>query len=185
MRVQPNVRMKRSVIDRYHYEVEKEVGEGICRIGNIRVVIFARESIAGIFLVIRIMENARPLTKETIPAEDFMRGKVNGLKEAIWYTCQILANSHVESFLVHQTPFLLSLTASKRVASHIEVLSGPTDLTLFSFWTSPNERGTSLFCEEEESKTNSSHSEEESMGTLKQKPLTLDESLEKAISSKT
>ncbi|GFV96528.1 uncharacterized protein TNCV_459311 [Trichonephila clavipes] len=45
--------------------------------------------------------------------------------------------------------------------------------------------GTRLFCEEEESISNSSHSEEESMETLKQKPLTLDEKLEKAIYCKT
>ncbi|GFW56639.1 uncharacterized protein TNCV_1863491 [Trichonephila clavipes] len=45
--------------------------------------------------------------------------------------------------------------------------------------------GTRLFCEEEESISNSSHSEEESMGILKEKPLTLDEKLKKAIYSKT
>ncbi|GFW61209.1 DUF1758 domain-containing protein [Trichonephila clavipes] len=45
--------------------------------------------------------------------------------------------------------------------------------------------GTRLFCEEEESIFNSSHSEEESMEILKEKPLTLDEKLEKAIYSKT
>ncbi|GFW18763.1 hypothetical protein TNCV_1370171 [Trichonephila clavipes] len=42
-----------------------------------------------------------------------------------------------------------------------------------------------LFCEEEESISNFSHSEEESMEILKEKPLTLDEKLEKAIYSKT
>ncbi|GFT15035.1 uncharacterized protein TNCV_4316171 [Trichonephila clavipes] len=53
--------------------------------------------------------------------------------------------------------------------------------------TSPNEReiGTRLFCEEEVSISNSSRSEEESMEILKEKPLTLDEKLEKAIYSKT
>ncbi|GFX71066.1 uncharacterized protein TNCV_3648311 [Trichonephila clavipes] len=45
--------------------------------------------------------------------------------------------------------------------------------------------GTRLFCEEEESISNSSHSEEESIEILKEKPLTLDEKLEKAIYSKT
>ncbi|GFV20087.1 hypothetical protein TNCV_4193861 [Trichonephila clavipes] len=45
--------------------------------------------------------------------------------------------------------------------------------------------GTRLFCEEEESISNSSHSEEESMGILKEKSLTLDEQLEKAIYSNT
>ncbi|GFU04214.1 hypothetical protein TNCV_863421 [Trichonephila clavipes] len=40
-----------------------------------------------------------------------------------------------------------------------------------------------LFCEEEESICNSSHSEE-SMEILKEKPLTLDEKLEKAILKK-
>ncbi|GFX86202.1 uncharacterized protein TNCV_2560841 [Trichonephila clavipes] len=44
--------------------------------------------------------------------------------------------------------------------------------------------GTRLFCEKEESISNSSHSEEESMEILKEKPLT-DEKLEKAIYSKT
>ncbi|GFY11622.1 uncharacterized protein TNCV_4230911 [Trichonephila clavipes] len=44
--------------------------------------------------------------------------------------------------------------------------------------------GTRLFCEEE-SISNSSHSEEESTGILKEKPLTLDEKLEKAVYSKT
>ncbi|GFU96062.1 uncharacterized protein TNCV_3776021 [Trichonephila clavipes] len=45
---------------------------------------------------------------------------------------------------------------------------------------------TRLFCEEEESISNSSHSEEESIEILKEKPLTLDEKkLEKAIYSKT
>ncbi|GFS97607.1 uncharacterized protein TNCV_4488441 [Trichonephila clavipes] len=44
--------------------------------------------------------------------------------------------------------------------------------------------GTRLFCEEEESISNSSHSEG-SMEILKVKPLTLDEKLEKAIYSKT
>ncbi|GFX28100.1 uncharacterized protein TNCV_424271 [Trichonephila clavipes] len=44
--------------------------------------------------------------------------------------------------------------------------------------------GTRLFCEEEESIYNSSHSEE-SIEILKEKPLTLDEKLEKAIYSKT
>ncbi|GFU53064.1 uncharacterized protein TNCV_3098481 [Trichonephila clavipes] len=42
-----------------------------------------------------------------------------------------------------------------------------------------------LFCEDEESISNSSHSDEESMEILKEKPLTLDEKLEKAIYSKT
>ncbi|GFS89091.1 uncharacterized protein TNCV_1258471 [Trichonephila clavipes] len=45
--------------------------------------------------------------------------------------------------------------------------------------------GRRLFCEEEESISNSSHSEEESIEILKEKPLTLDEKLEKAIYSKT
>ncbi|GFT79858.1 uncharacterized protein TNCV_4597791 [Trichonephila clavipes] len=45
--------------------------------------------------------------------------------------------------------------------------------------------GTRLFCEEEEPISNSSHSEEESIEILKEKPLTLDEKLEKAIYSKT
>ncbi|GFT15875.1 uncharacterized protein TNCV_3314621 [Trichonephila clavipes] len=45
--------------------------------------------------------------------------------------------------------------------------------------------GKRLFCVEEESISNSSHSEEESMEILKEKPLTLDEKLEKAIYSKT
>ncbi|GFY05123.1 uncharacterized protein TNCV_3269951 [Trichonephila clavipes] len=45
--------------------------------------------------------------------------------------------------------------------------------------------GTRLFCEEEESISNSSHSEEESIEILKEKPLTLDEKLVKAIYSKT
>ncbi|GFS82335.1 uncharacterized protein TNCV_3340501 [Trichonephila clavipes] len=45
--------------------------------------------------------------------------------------------------------------------------------------------GTRLFCEEEESISNSSHSEEESIEILKEKPLTLDEKLDKAIYSKT
>ncbi|GFX10524.1 uncharacterized protein TNCV_2583461 [Trichonephila clavipes] len=40
--------------------------------------------------------------------------------------------------------------------------------------------GTRLLCEEEESISNSSHSKEESMELLKEKPLTLDEKLEKA-----
>ncbi|GFT55745.1 uncharacterized protein TNCV_4736511 [Trichonephila clavipes] len=40
--------------------------------------------------------------------------------------------------------------------------------------------GTRLFCEEEESISNSSHSEEDSIEILKEKPLT-DEKLEKAI----
>ncbi|GFW03216.1 uncharacterized protein TNCV_158351 [Trichonephila clavipes] len=40
--------------------------------------------------------------------------------------------------------------------------------------------GKRLFCEEEESISNSSHSEEESMDILKEKPLTLDEKFEKA-----
>ncbi|GFS69405.1 uncharacterized protein TNCV_4012021 [Trichonephila clavipes] len=44
--------------------------------------------------------------------------------------------------------------------------------------------GTMLFCEEEESIANSSHSEEENIAILKEKPLTLDEKLEKAINSK-
>ncbi|GFW66483.1 uncharacterized protein TNCV_3310021 [Trichonephila clavipes] len=44
--------------------------------------------------------------------------------------------------------------------------------------------GTRLFCEEDESISNSSHSEEESIEILKEKPLTLDEKLEKAIYSK-
>ncbi|GFT65378.1 uncharacterized protein TNCV_1069271 [Trichonephila clavipes] len=45
--------------------------------------------------------------------------------------------------------------------------------------------GTRLFCEEEESISNSSHSEEESIEILKEKPLTLEEKLETAIYSKT
>ncbi|GFT53264.1 uncharacterized protein TNCV_4233581 [Trichonephila clavipes] len=45
--------------------------------------------------------------------------------------------------------------------------------------------GTRLFCEEEESIFNFSHSEEESIEILKEKPLALDEKLEKAIYSKT
>ncbi|GFX06843.1 uncharacterized protein TNCV_1201581 [Trichonephila clavipes] len=45
--------------------------------------------------------------------------------------------------------------------------------------------GTRLFCEEEGSISISSHSEKESMEILKEKPLTLDEKLEKAIYSKT
>ncbi|GFW91993.1 uncharacterized protein TNCV_2152731 [Trichonephila clavipes] len=45
--------------------------------------------------------------------------------------------------------------------------------------------GTRLFCEEEESISNFSHSEEESIEILKEKPLALDEKLEKAIYSKT
>ncbi|GFS72472.1 uncharacterized protein TNCV_2116191 [Trichonephila clavipes] len=45
--------------------------------------------------------------------------------------------------------------------------------------------GKRLCCEEEESISNSSHSEEESMEILKEKPLTLDEKLEKAIYCKT
>ncbi|GFT71633.1 BED-type domain-containing protein [Trichonephila clavipes] len=45
--------------------------------------------------------------------------------------------------------------------------------------------GTRLFCEEEESISKSSHSEEESIEILKEKPLTLEEKLEKAIYSKT
>ncbi|GFX86729.1 uncharacterized protein TNCV_1409261 [Trichonephila clavipes] len=45
--------------------------------------------------------------------------------------------------------------------------------------------GTRLFCEEEESISNSSHSEEDSMEILKEKPLTLDEKLAKAIYSTT
>ncbi|GFX51543.1 uncharacterized protein TNCV_5012471 [Trichonephila clavipes] len=45
--------------------------------------------------------------------------------------------------------------------------------------------GTKLFCGEEESISNSSHSEEESMEILKEKPLTFGEKLEKAIYSKT
>ncbi|GFX27899.1 uncharacterized protein TNCV_3083221 [Trichonephila clavipes] len=45
--------------------------------------------------------------------------------------------------------------------------------------------GTRLFCEEEESISNSSHSEEENIEILKEKPLTLDGKLEKAIYSKT
>ncbi|GFX99472.1 uncharacterized protein TNCV_1081161 [Trichonephila clavipes] len=45
--------------------------------------------------------------------------------------------------------------------------------------------GTKLFCEEEESISNSTHSEEESIEILKEKPLTLDEKLEKGIYSKT
>ncbi|GFX51695.1 uncharacterized protein TNCV_5013981 [Trichonephila clavipes] len=44
--------------------------------------------------------------------------------------------------------------------------------------------GTRLFCEEEESISNSSHSEEEIIEILKEKLLTLDEKLEKAIFSK-
>ncbi|GFU76838.1 uncharacterized protein TNCV_4519941 [Trichonephila clavipes] len=39
--------------------------------------------------------------------------------------------------------------------------------------------GTRLFCEEEESVSNSLHSEEKSMEILKEKPLTLDEKLER------
>ncbi|GFU33660.1 uncharacterized protein TNCV_2830351 [Trichonephila clavipes] len=45
--------------------------------------------------------------------------------------------------------------------------------------------GTRLFCEEEESISNSSRSEEESIEIFEEKPLTLDEKLEKAIYSKT
>ncbi|GFX85102.1 uncharacterized protein TNCV_4979571 [Trichonephila clavipes] len=45
--------------------------------------------------------------------------------------------------------------------------------------------GIRLFCEEEESIYNSSHSEEESIKILKETPLTLDEKLEKIIYSKT
>ncbi|GFW28787.1 uncharacterized protein TNCV_201111 [Trichonephila clavipes] len=45
--------------------------------------------------------------------------------------------------------------------------------------------GTSFFCEREESISNSLHSEEKSMEILKEKPLTLNEKLEKAIDSKT
>ncbi|GFT80844.1 uncharacterized protein TNCV_2714741 [Trichonephila clavipes] len=45
--------------------------------------------------------------------------------------------------------------------------------------------GTRLFCEEEESMSNFSHSEEESIEILKENPLALDEKLEKAIYSKT
>ncbi|GFU62414.1 hypothetical protein TNCV_319171 [Trichonephila clavipes] len=51
-------------------------------------------------------------------------------------------------------------------------------------WTSPNDR-TRLFCEEEESISNFSHSEEEIIEILKENPLALDEKLEKAIYSKT
>ncbi|GFW98831.1 uncharacterized protein TNCV_2837921 [Trichonephila clavipes] len=45
--------------------------------------------------------------------------------------------------------------------------------------------GTRLLCEEEKLIFNSSHLEEESMEILKEKPLMLDEKLEKAIYSKT
>ncbi|GFW67606.1 uncharacterized protein TNCV_3392771 [Trichonephila clavipes] len=45
--------------------------------------------------------------------------------------------------------------------------------------------GTKLFCEEEESISKSSHSEEESMEIFEEKPLRLDEKLRKAIYSKT
>ncbi|GFX82616.1 uncharacterized protein TNCV_1192911 [Trichonephila clavipes] len=45
--------------------------------------------------------------------------------------------------------------------------------------------GIRLFCEEEESISNSSHSKEESMEILKERPLTLDEKLEKTTNSKT
>ncbi|GFV88997.1 uncharacterized protein TNCV_4911971 [Trichonephila clavipes] len=44
--------------------------------------------------------------------------------------------------------------------------------------------GTRLFCEEEESISNFSHSEEESIEILKEKPLTLDEKLEKKFTLK-
>ncbi|GFV69164.1 uncharacterized protein TNCV_803541 [Trichonephila clavipes] len=55
----------------------------------------------------------------------------------------------------------------------------------FFGWTSSNEIGTRLSCKEEESISNSLHSEEVSMEILKEKPLTLEKKLEKAIYSET
>ncbi|GFV54204.1 uncharacterized protein TNCV_1496811 [Trichonephila clavipes] len=70
-------------------------------------------------------------------------------------------------------------------AKQLQLLAIFRDCLVKIVWLdNPKRTGTRLFCEEEESISNSSHSEEESIEILEEKPLTLDEKLEKAIYSK-
>ncbi|GFX63328.1 uncharacterized protein TNCV_3619311 [Trichonephila clavipes] len=119
------------------------------------------------------------LVENTVEVEDKSHEEDNGESEELVEDLDKSLDLAFESGLMQYLNFGRKYEAAA-VTGDISRLPGKSCLVRQAHMI-----GTRLFCEEEESISNSSHSEEESIEILKEKPLTLYEKLEKAIYSKT